>query len=382
MGSTATRTLTIRNLSSQTMTVSGISYPSGFYGAWSGEIPSDATQAVPVVFAPQAQQIYSGFLGVNTNFGSATHSVSGTGISVVQLSGSFSFGGIGVGTTLARSLTIRNLSSQTMIVSGITHPPGFSGTWSGSIPAGMSQTVTVEFAPQAQQTYSGFLGVNTNLGSATQSISGTGQQPSRIVGLGPGGSTSFGTVPVGLSSTRSLRINNSGNSQLSVTGISLPSGFSGSWNGQIPAGSYQDVSITFTPTAAQTYSGTLSVQSDATSGNSNHSIVGYGTMPTRVINLTGTFAFGQVPVGFSADLILTIHNTGNTPLTVSGLVFPRGFSGNWTGGILAPNTTQTVRVSFTPAAAISYAGTLTVFSNKTSGTNTIELSGSGFVSTP
>jgi hypothetical protein len=376
---TSTRSLTIRNLSSSILTVSGISYPSGFSGAWTGEIPGGSTQVVPVVFAPQAVQAYSGFLGVNTTFGSPTLGVSGSGISAVQLSGDLSFGGIGVGSTFTRSLTIRNLSSQTMIVSGITYPAGFSGAWAGSIPAGMSQTVPIVFAPPALQTFGGFLAVDSNVGSGTRAISGTGQTPSRVVSLsGP----FFGSVIVGLSTTRNLRISNSGNSPLTVSGISLPSGFSGSWSGQIPAGGFQDVTITFSPTAVQTYSGALSVQSDATSGSSSRNISGSGIAATRIINLTGSFAFGQVPVNFTASLNLSIRNTGNTPLTVTEVTLPTGFSANWTSGIISPGATQSVVVSFTPTSAISYGGTLIVSSDRTSGTNTIELSGSGFFPAP
>lgn len=380
---TSTRPLTIRNLSSSILTVSGISYPSGFSGAWTGEILGGATQVVPVVFSPQAVQAYSGFLGVNTTFGSPTLGVSGSGISAVQLSGDLSFGGVGVGSTFTRSLTIRNLSSQTMIVSGITYPAGFSGAWAGSIPAGMSQTVPIVFAPPALQTFGGFLAVESNVGSATRAISGTGQTPSRVISLNWSSWTySFGSVIVGSSITRTLRITNSGNSPLTVTGISLPSGYSGSWSGQIPAGGFQDVTITFSPTAVQTYSGALSVQSDATSGSSSRNISGSGIAATRIINLTGSFAFGQVPVNFTASLNLSIRNTGNTPLTVTEVTLPAGFSANWTSGTISPGATQSVVVSFTPTSAISYGGTLIVSSDRTSGTNTIELSGSGFFPAP
>jgi DNA-binding beta-propeller fold protein YncE len=57
--------------------------------------------------------------------------------------------------------------------------------------------------------------------------------------------------------------------------------------------------------------------------------------PTRVISLSGNLAFGAAKVGATRSATLTILNTGNSPLTVNSIVFPAGFSGNWTGGIVA-----------------------------------------------
>ena len=50
------------------------------------------------------------------------------------------------------------------------------------------------------------------------------------------GDLSFGTVQPGVTVTRTLTISNSGNSTLTVTGLSYPAGFSGAWSGTIVAG--------------------------------------------------------------------------------------------------------------------------------------------------
>jgi T5SS/PEP-CTERM-associated repeat protein/autotransporter-associated beta strand protein len=97
----------------------------------------------------------------------------------------------------------------------------------------------------------------------------------RIIGLS--GNLAFGNVQVGQTATRTLTISNSGSSTLNVSGISYPSGFSGSWSGSIGAGGSQNVTVTFAPTQTNSYGGTVTVNSDATSGINTISASGTGT---------------------------------------------------------------------------------------------------------
>jgi hypothetical protein len=93
----------------------------------------------------------------------------------------------------------------------------------------------------------------------------------RIIGLS--GNLAFGNVQVGNTATATLTITNSGNSTLTVSGMTGPSGYTASWtNGTIPAGGSQAATFQFAPTAAQTYSGTLTVNGDQTSGTNTIAI--------------------------------------------------------------------------------------------------------------
>ena len=108
----------------------------------------------------------------------------------------------------------------------------------------------------------------------------------------------------------------------------------------------------------------------------NSFVIDIGPATTRVIGLSGNLAFGNVPAGTSATSTLTIGNTGNSPLTVTSISYPTGFSGAFAGAIPAGGS-QNVTVTFAPAAAIGYGGTVTVNADQTSGTNTISASGTG-----
>jgi hypothetical protein len=107
----------------------------------------------------------------------------------------------------------------------------------------------------------------------------------RIVGLS--GNLVFGGVVVGGSNSQTLTITNGGNSALTVSGIVCPSGFSGTWSGTVASGVSQNVTVTFSPNSATSYGGSLSVNSDATSGSNTISLSGTGTLPVLAARRQG-----------------------------------------------------------------------------------------------
>ena len=131
----------------------------------------------------------------------------------------------------------------------------------------------------------------------------------------------------------------------------------------LPVGT-QTLTVTFTPADTVNYtSATKTVTIEVLAA-------------TRVIGLSGDLAFGSLAVNTTPMRLLTIGNTGNSVLTVTGITYPAGFSGAWTGTI-QPGGTQAVAVRFAPTAVTTYGGTVSVMSNATSGTSTIAASGTG-----
>lgn len=103
--------------------------------------------------------------------------------------------------------------------------------------------------------------------------------------------------------------------------------------------------------------------------------------PTRIIALSGNLAYGEVAVGSTKDATLTITNSGNAALNITGIQVTSTLSphtsANWVSGSIAPGASQNVGFRFSPTAAGSFSGTVTVNGDQTSGTNTIALSGTG-----
>jgi hypothetical protein len=90
--------------------------------------------------------------------------------------------------------------------------------------------------------------------------------------------------------------------------------------------------------------------------------------------------FGSVNVSSSASQTVALTNTGNSNVTISNVVVA-GAGFNATGGasglILSPGQTASVTASFSPAAAGTLTGSLTVPSNASNSPSTIALTGTG-----
>ena len=101
--------------------------------------------------------------------------------------------------------------------------------------------------------------------------------------------------------------------------------------------------------------------------------------PTRIMTLSSDLLeFGGVRAGTTATKTLSIGNSGNSPLIVSSIDYPPGFSGNWPGGVIPPGGAQAVAVAFSPTPR-AYGGSITVHANKTSGPTTVGVHGWGTI---
>jgi hypothetical protein len=99
------------------------------------------------------------------------------------------------------------------------------------------------------------------------------------------GKLDFGDEVVGRTVTATMTITNSGTATLTVSGMTVPLGFTSSWtSGTIAAGGSQSVTIGFAPTAPGLYGGTLTVNGDQTSGTNTISMSGIGCF-----NMVGTW---------------------------------------------------------------------------------------------
>ena len=97
----------------------------------------------------------------------------------------------------------------------------------------------------------------------------------------------FGNVTVGTTATSTLMIGNTGNSELIITSVAYPAGFSGNFaSGTIPANGSQAVTVTFTPTAAQAFTGNIAVSGNQAAGTNTIAVSGTG-MTQATFTLSG-----------------------------------------------------------------------------------------------
>jgi hypothetical protein len=104
--------------------------------------------------------------------------------------------------------------------------------------------------------------------------------------------------------------------------------------------------------------------------------------PTRIIRLGGNLNFGNITIGQQPpDGLLTVTNDGTSVLTVSGISAPCAGGAMTVVGstsfAVAPQSTINVTVRFRPTVVESCTGSITVTSDATSGTNTIQITAAG-----
>ena len=190
--------------------------------------------------------------------------------------------------------------------------------------------------------------------------------PTRVIGLS--GNLAFGDVAVGTSATTPLTISNSGNSLLTWSGLSTGNGvFTASpTSGTVAAGGSANVTLTFTPAARTSYSSTLTVTSDATSGTNTATVS--GTTATRILRAAlttpipstavGARGYGSVTFWNDGDSVMTCHDfsTSASPIvTVEAWNFPDPGTRS-----LEPGQSATLTILFMPTGTETITGTITV----------------------
>ncbi|MDR3676337.1 MAG: choice-of-anchor D domain-containing protein, partial [Acidobacteriota bacterium] len=144
------------------------------------------------------------------------------------------------------------------------------------------------------------------------------------------------------------------------------------------------VSVTFTPSAMGSRSGSLIFTDSAT--GSPHAVGLAGTGIAPIVSLSGssvTFA-NQLVSTTSAAQTVTITNSGTANLTISAAAVGGTNAGDFaksadtcTGATVTPNSTCTVSVTFTPSAAGSRSASLGFADNASGSPHTVALSGTG-----
>lgn len=207
-------------------------------------------------------------------------------IAILRLQGNLDFGKVKLGTSSTRKFMVKNEGSIDLKVNYITQPLECEIDWkSGIIPPDSTQEISVTFTPEDEEEYSGFLVVQSNaVGTKMIEYYGVGWVPENhnaIIHLE--GDLNFGEVQKGYISTKLLKISNKGTSPLKIYSISLPIGFMSKWDsGQLAPGETFVVDISFVPTQAKSYTGSIVINCNFNSGVNNIPVFGIGVNPSSV----------------------------------------------------------------------------------------------------
>jgi Abnormal spindle-like microcephaly-assoc'd, ASPM-SPD-2-Hydin len=138
------------------------------------------------------------------------------------------------------------------------------------------------------------------------------------------------------------------------------------------------ITVTFKPTSRGDKAGTVTVSSDASNGAQTIALSGTGTSPGATVSPTSlTFSGRQVGTTSSAKSV-TLTNSGNVALSISSTSASGDFDRtSQCGSSLAAGASCTISVKFSPTAAGTRTGTLKINDNAGTGTQTVNLSGTG-----
>lgn len=294
------------------------------------------------------------------------------------------FGSVPVGGSASRVLTLRNTGNGLLGFRQGYPAAVDGGVWAmgarsctGTLAPGASCTVTVVFTPGNAQAYRGaveigFRELPTGQGGPLVALAGQGSGATASVAVVTPAAADFGSVPLGHTASRVFTVRNTGTERLAFRAGS-PGTDGAPWSvgarscaaGLDPGASCQ-VTVNFMPLSARSYIGTAYFHFDGLQDGQGNPLAGLTGQGEGTLALAATLTpeeadFGTVPVGTTAERVLTLVNTGNGPLRLRP-GSPGAEGGPWTvrggscTGELPPGSRCTLTVAFTPLSVQPYTG--------------------------
>ena len=343
------QSVTLANTSASTVTITSIQTTPDFTVAnnCSTLLPG-ANCTLAVTFTPQA----STSPGVTTRVSAIEiASNAATSLEFISLIGesnpsiltvaptSLNFNSVLVGSTATVNLEITNSGSSPATLTSFSAAGDYAvaaGTCpppAATLASGATCTLQITFAPTQSGTRTGTLSIASSATSAPLTVSLTGVGIQSHLQIAPAG-LSFGSVAVATSAALPLMLANTGTAP--ITGVALA--ITGDYAITQPCalatlvpGSSCPVTVTFTPIASGTRSGTLTVTSSDASSPAPVPLTGSGLLPaTFTLTVSGSS---------TASVIVTSGSAAAFPLNVTPL---NGFAG-------------TVVLNCTPVVPAAYA---------------------------
>ncbi len=305
-------------------------------------------------------------------------------ISFAPSQSSLTFAPTGVGNASApQTLTLANTGITTIHITALQSTPDFTVTSTcATLVPGANCPITVSFTPQLSGTRIAALEIASDSTTPLEFISLLGNATPATITFSPA-SLDFGTVLVGNTSQLPIQITNNSTTPATFTSLTTTGDYT--VIGNCPTSSNTlapntscTTQITFTPTTTGSRPGTLSLSNSLTTLPLTVQLTGIGAQSHLHI-APSALSFGSLAVGSSANLTLTLSNTGTATLNNIALAITGDYAITTPCGVtqLAPGTSCAVTITFTPTATASRTGSLTITSTDQSSLATVPLTGTG-----
>ncbi len=304
-----------------------------------------------------------------------------------------SFGLQNIGSTsAAQSVTLSNTGTTALVIGSVTPQGDFAVTANNcpigpsALPVAGSCTLGIRFSPTASGARTGSVLIYSNTPGSPHSIAltGTGQGAALSISTT---SLNFSGQYTGTTSTaQTITLSNVGGAAVNFTSIAVFSDFgrTTTCGPSLAPGANCTVSVSFAPTAAVSYLGSLVINSDAVASPHTVSLSGTGLATPGVALSPASLTFDSQRQGSpSAAKTITLLNSGTATLTLIGSGIS-GISASGDFGVShncgtgpAAGASCTIYVVFTPTALGSRTGSVSISSNAIGGARTVGLSGTG-----
>ncbi len=362
-------------------------------------IAAGASAAVSVTFTPPAIGGRSATLTITNNVGSPqTVTLGGTGIApaIEVAPATISYPNQLVTTSSdASTVTIKNKGTADLVITAISLTGGASGDFVLSTPAlpltitpGKSSPLSVAFKPTVAGSRQAAISITNNAGAAQAvTLSGTAIAPA--IDVSPATLNFANQLLTTTSNASTFTIKNTGTADLVVSAISLGGSASADFTLSAPAvpltiapGNSSAISMTFKPTVTGVRTATVSLTHNAGGSPLVLAVNGTGIAPAITLDTT-TLNFGSQLVSTGGQKTVTISNPGTADLVISNLAISGGNAAEFVLSAaarpitIAPGSSTTLNVTFTPTVTGNSSATLTVTDNAADSTQTVVLSGTG-----
>ena len=300
--------------------------------------------------------------------------------------GSLNFGSQGVGTTsLPRIITLSNPSNVKFNIASITATGNFveTNTCSASLAIAENCTISVTFSPTVtgQQSGAVIISDSTRISPVSVPLSGNGVSGSFLTPYPA--HQNFSPQAIGTKGASAVvQLVNTGNASLSITGISITGTNSSDFtqtnncDSSIAAGASCTATVTFMPQAPGSRAAMLSITDDAPGSPQSAMLSGTGLGAFAGLSPTSLTFASQVVGTTSMAQVVTLTNTGNTALNITGIAGSQNFDETTTcsTAIVAGSSCQ-ISVTFSPSTTGTLTGTISISDNAPGTPQTIALSG-------
>ncbi len=283
---------------------------------------------------------------------------------------------VGAGAGTAQTVTLTNNGATPLTITLTTSGDFAASGCTPTVAAKTSCTITVTFNPTASGTRTGTLTINysgTASGSLPVVLTGTAVAP--VAAITPTFLT-FAIQTAGtVSANQTVTVASTGNSQLTVSSVSITGEFSQTNNcvGNMQSGTTGSIEVQFKPLAAGTLTGTLTIVHNAAGSPTTIALSGTGQAAVPAV----TASPASLTFHAAGTLTVTLTSTGTAPLSITNIAITGAttvFSQtNGCGvGTLAPNGQCVISVKCAPGTT-AVSGSLVITHNAAGSPLTIPL---------